>query len=95
MPAGLELYDANGGLAFKGTDRLVRFIGWSTFGPGDGYIQDARFLEGELIVSIIPDDDETLTRPSFYFNSDGFGWTYAALQPWEGPTTGYLFYGVF
>lgn len=94
MTAGIQLFDSSGSVLFDGTERLVRFMGWGSFGLVDGSVSDARFSDGEMVVVLTPIDDETLTRPVFSYTSTSFSWTYDSTPAYQR-ADGTFFYGVF
>lgn len=94
MPAGLEVYNASGGLLFKGTDRMVRFLGTVQFNKVNGSVTDARLLTGQVVVVLAPQMFEDRILPTLTTTTNGFSWSYgttaAALR-----ADAMAFYGVF
>lgn len=85
MPAGLQIFDADGNCVFDTTDYTFRTLGTGTTGTEDGGLSDSRITEKTVVIpysidapltrSSVYDDMYTLT-PNFNASDGSITWTF-------------------
>ena len=98
MPAGLQLWDANGNMTLDTTDRLTQFLGQVGVGTGAGSVSVPQTGAGNKIWGyFIPDTMDVGTRgslPIFSIDSSSISWTFqTSASGGFSPIGGTLLYG--
>lgn len=96
MPAGLQVFRANGTLKMDITTSITRYLGSFNTGTSDGQFVDSRMTSGRPFFQIISVGFiGNYMLPEITFGSDRFYWNFAnnGLNTQKANST--VFYGVY
>jgi hypothetical protein len=97
MPAGIQIFDAQGVLIVDITDNLPRFIGSVYTGTSPGSIAIPAFSGGRGFAYSTDTTDtypgDAVNRPIFQVTTSGISWSWGSGPPAIRPTT--ILYGVY
>lgn len=97
MPAGFEVWDADGNPIISITDRVTRVLGQVETGASGGSQHHPSLSEGEpwAYVQINQALSFSYVAPSVYFSGNNIIWTYDVDPSHELPAPARIVYGVY